>query len=122
MELSLQILHVLIRLTERVAPLSYFHFNGTDGRLDVGHVERFPGAKTGYSLVCWMHVNHFRDDETGLFCWRDHSGHVVFDLYFKTIEEANKSTRRCLCVQTQNLPLPCEHFFFDAYSFAEQVQ
>ena len=58
-ELQMQLLSVIGKLTERNAPLSYLSFDGHCGCIALQPLARFPSAKTGYSISCWMQVNTF---------------------------------------------------------------
>ena len=54
-----QLLYVLGRAAERVAPASYVHFHQSSpllSKLHLGKLERIPSAKTGYTLCSWLRV------------------------------------------------------------------
>ena len=68
-EIQMQILYVIGQVVERVAPRSYFNFDGTDGALCTGPVRRFPASTIGYTVECWMRLNNFRNESLSFMTW-----------------------------------------------------
>lgn len=57
---------------------------GLSGYFRLGLIEKFPSAKTGYTMNCWIKLNAFLRGEQGLISWNNHqSDETIFDLYFK---------------------------------------
>ncbi|ORY01541.1 hypothetical protein K493DRAFT_334919 [Basidiobolus meristosporus CBS 931.73] len=116
-EIQRQMMHAIERISRRLDPCWFFNFNGYDGCLRTHPLERFPSAKTGYTFSCWVKITEFFHAETGLICYEDPSApNTTFELYFKALD---KSARYCLCVRTQQWPLPAEDFVFDGFDFSE---
>ncbi|KAK9728054.1 hypothetical protein K7432_001370 [Basidiobolus ranarum] len=116
-EIQRQMMHAIERISRRLDPCWFFNFNGYDGCLRTLPLERFPSAKTGYTFSCWLKITEFFNTETGLVCYEDPSGpNTMFELYFKALD---MSERYCLCVRTQQWPLPAEDFVFDGFDFSE---
>jgi hypothetical protein len=70
-ELGLSLLTVLCSIGERRAPSCYFHFDGYSAALKADSLDRFPSAKTGYSFSCWLRLEHFLSEESGLLTFLD---------------------------------------------------
>ena len=83
-QFQLQLLHVIEKLTQRKDPVNYFHFHGNSpGCVSLNIIDRFPSSKTGYSFCCWLKIHSFEENEFTLLTWKDLSGNIIFQLYFK---------------------------------------
>jgi len=82
-EIQMQLLYVIGRLTERMAPPSFFHFDGATSSLDLEPLSRFPASKVGFSFCCWLQINALLGSESSLFSMEDSTGNVMFELMFQ---------------------------------------
>jgi hypothetical protein len=98
-ELQMQMLYVIGRVAERVAPAAYFNFDGVGASLKLKTLERFPSPKNGYSVCCWFKVNSFFDAESTLLCWQN-GNKAVFELFFLQTPRPYDAQVRSLCVRT----------------------
>ncbi|CAJ0763127.1 8442_t:CDS:10 [Entrophospora sp. SA101] len=118
-EVQSQMIYAIERISERMDPSCYFNFNGFDSSLQTIPMDKFPNVKNGYTLSLWVKVTAFLENEIGLLCYEDLTGaNTTFELYFKKIDQPY---RYCLCVKTQQFPLPPEDFVFDGFSFQQTL-
>jgi uncharacterized C2H2 Zn-finger protein len=115
-ELQMQMLYVIGRVTERMAPPAYFNFDGVVSSLMLAPQTRFPSARYGYSVCFWLMVNTFFGHESSLLTWVDHTGAVCFELLFQLIPGTDVHSR-ALCVRTKEGTFICS-----SYSFTESGQ
>eukprot|EP00742_Colponemidia_sp_Colp-10_P007091 GILJ01007613.1.p1 GENE.GILJ01007613.1~~GILJ01007613.1.p1 ORF type:complete len:2709 (-),score=449.42 GILJ01007613.1:350-8476(-) len=114
------LLGAFCQIVERAAPPSYFHLDGTGGRIKLSPLDRFPSAKVGYSLCFWMKVGFFADKEASLLSWEDSASCTLFELYFGSMLDTAPGSKRCLWVRTQQSASgPSETFSFDQCAFEE---
>ncbi|RKP27965.1 hypothetical protein SYNPS1DRAFT_26411 [Syncephalis pseudoplumigaleata] len=111
-ELQHALLLALLEIASRLDPVHMFSFDGAGALLSFP-LDKLPGPKSGYTLACWLRVAAFLDDDTGLLCYEDAHG-CFFELYFRRLAQSN---RCCLCVRTQQHPMPPEDFVFYEYDF-----
>ncbi|KAI8051498.1 hypothetical protein BDF22DRAFT_744509 [Syncephalis plumigaleata] len=111
-ELQHELLLALLEIATRLDPVYMFSFDGAGAHLTFP-LDKLPGHKTGYTLSCWLRVTAFLGDDTGFLCYEDAQG-CFFELYFRRLAQSN---RCCLCVRTQQHPMPPEDFVFYGYDF-----
>ncbi|KAI9596474.1 hypothetical protein BDF19DRAFT_421512 [Syncephalis fuscata] len=112
-ELQRELLLALLEIASRLDPVYMFSFDGAGALLSFP-LDKLPGQKFGYTLSCWLKVTVFLGDDTGFLCYEDPQG-CFFELYLRRLAQSN---RCCLCVRTQQHPMPPEDFVFYGYDFA----
>eukprot|EP00761_Pharyngomonas_kirbyi_P005904 gb/GECH01005910.1/.p1 GENE.gb/GECH01005910.1/~~gb/GECH01005910.1/.p1 ORF type:complete len:2384 (+),score=392.02 gb/GECH01005910.1/:1-7152(+) len=80
-ELRMQWLYVAGQVCEAVRPRRSLHFDGHDGHVCLGPLERFPDARTGYSIGMWVRVAGMAYVESSLLSWHDVSRGTVVRLF-----------------------------------------
>ena len=124
--LRLMLLDAIGSICTRSHLKTFFHCNGRQGWVRVAPVERFPAAKIGYTMSCWVRVSRFIGDETIFARWLQHDGEQLQELYFAKMGAADDCTR-CLSVRTHaahetTSALPFFFNAFSAHSFAADGQ
>ncbi|RKP11214.1 hypothetical protein THASP1DRAFT_27053, partial [Thamnocephalis sphaerospora] len=114
-DLRKELLIALMEISSRLDPTHTFSFDGAGGILSFP-LERLPGPRYGYTVSLWVKITAFLGESTGLLCYEDQYGSSsLFELYFRMLPQ---SGCYCLCVRTQNHPLPPEDFVFYGFDFA----
>ncbi len=84
-----QLLYVLGRAAERVAPASYLHFHQSSpllSKLHLGKLERIPSARTGYTLCSWLRVGALGNTPVALlYQLSTADSHQYMNVYYRVV-------------------------------------
>ena len=116
------VLQAIAAVSQRSCPKYFFHSNGQAGWIRVAPIIKFPSAKVGYSLSCWIRVSNFVGEESTFVRWLQQDGEQMLELTFQRLGAA-ADTARCLSVRThsgrcQAKSQPVFLNVFNAQSFA----
>jgi len=116
------LLQAIAAVSQRSCPKYFFHSNGQAGWIRVAPIIKFPSAKVGYSLSCWIRVSNFVGEESTFVRWLQQDGEQMLELTFQKLGAA-ADTARCLSVRThsgrcQAKSQPVFLNVFNAQSFA----
>ena len=116
------VLQAIAAVSQRSCPKYFFHSNGQAGWIRVAPIIKFPSAKVGYSLSCWIRVSNFVGEESTFVRWLQQDGEQMLELTFQKLGAA-ADTARCLSVRThsgrcQAKSQPVFLNVFNAQSFA----
>ena len=100
-EVRLGVRQAIAAISQRSCPKDFFHSNGLPGWIRVSPIVKFPAAKVGYSLSCWLRVSSFVGEESTLVRWLQHDGEQILELTFQKLGAA-ADTARCLSIRTHS--------------------
>jgi hypothetical protein len=127
-DVRLMILDAMYSICKTTLPKKFFHCNGRPGWVRVAPIEKFPPAKLGYTLSCWIRVLSFVGEEATLVRWLQSDGEQILEVYFQRLG-ADDDSARCLSVRTHSGALsgdastqPFAFNAFNAHSFAADSQ